>query len=186
MGPLGAGAKALAAYRQMTQDSAYQHPIPYADFDTDPYEAILLPGGHAPGMRQYLDSTVLQNKVLEFWRQGKLVGAICHGILVLTRTIDPQTGRSILYGHKVTALPLSLDRSNYLLSSRLLRRGVLTYSCYVEEEVRACLERSEDFSQGPSILAPYVVSDGNLITSRWSGDAALFSEGFAEALEHHT
>lgn len=59
LGPLGAGAKVLAAYRQMTQDPAYQHPIPYADFDTNQYEAILLPGGHAPGMRQYLDSTVL-------------------------------------------------------------------------------------------------------------------------------
>ena len=112
-----------------------------------------------------------------------LIGAICHGILVLARTIDPQTGRSVLFGHKVTALPLSLDRSNYLLNSRLLRRNTIAYSCYVEEEVRACLESPDDFSHGPSILVPYVVSDGNLITSRWSGEEALFSECFADALE---
>jgi putative intracellular protease/amidase len=34
-----------------------------------------------------------------------LIGAICHGVLVLARTIDPQTGRSLLFGHKVTAPP---------------------------------------------------------------------------------
>src|SRR3990170_178520 len=61
LGPLGAGAKAQAAYRQMTQDPAYQHPIPYAEIDPNRDQAILLPGGHAPGMRQYLDSPVLQN-----------------------------------------------------------------------------------------------------------------------------
>jgi putative intracellular protease/amidase len=183
LGPLGAGAKAVAAYRQMTQDPAYQHPIPYAEIDPDRYQAILLPGGHAPGMRQYWESPILQNKVLQFWQQGKLIGAICHGVLVLARTIDPQTGRSVLYGHKVTALPQSLDRSGYLLNSWLLRRGYLTYPCTVVEEVRACLERPEDLSNGRSVLVPYVVCDGNLITSRWSLDAALFSERFADALE---
>ena len=134
-------------------------------------------------MRQYLESSVLQRKVLQFWQQGKLIGAICHGVLVLARTIDPQTGRSVLYGHKVTALPKSLDRAGYLLDSWLLRRGYVMYSCCVAEEVRACLERPEDLSNGPSILTPYVVSDGNLITSRWYMDAELFSERFADEFQ---
>ncbi len=184
-GLLSAGAKARAAYQQMTEDSAYQHPIHYAEIDPDHDQAILLPGGHAPGNRQYLESPVLQSKVLQFWQQGKLIGAICHGVLVLARTIDPQTGRSVLYGHKVTALPKSLDRAVYLLDSWLVRRGYIMYSCCVAEEVRACLERPEDFSNGPSILAPFVVSDGNLITSRWYMDAELFSERFADELQHH-
>jgi putative intracellular protease/amidase len=182
-GLLSAGAKAQAAYRQMEQDPSYQHPIPYAEIDPDRYEAILLPGGHALGNRQYLESTILQSKALQFWQQGKLIGAICHGILVLARTIDPQTGRSILYGHKVTALPKSLDRAAYLLDSWLVKHGYLMYSCSVAEEVCSCLERPEDFSNGPSILDPYVVSDGNLITSRWYMDAEKFSERFADELQ---
>ncbi len=180
---LGVGTKAHAAYRQMLQDPAYQHPIPYAEIDPNQHEAILLPGGDTPRMRQYLESPVLQNKVLQFSQQGKLIGAICHGVLVLARTIDPQTGHSVLYGHKVTAVPRSLDRFGYLLDSWLLRRGYLVYSCYVAEEVRACLEHPEDFSNGRSILVPYVVSDGNLITARWYLDAELFAERFAQALE---
>ena len=183
LGPLGSGAKAVAAYRQMTQVPAYQHPIPYAEIDPDRCQALLLPGGHASGMRQYWESPILRSKVLQFCQQGKLIGAICHGILVLTRTIDPQTGRSVLYGRKVTAPSQSLDRMGYLLQSWLLRRSYLTYPNTVEAEVRACLERPEDYSHGPSVLVPYVVSDGNLITSRWFQDAHLFSERFAGDLE---
>ena len=127
-GLLSAGAKAQAAYRQMTQDPAYQRPIPYAEIDPERYQAILLPGGDTPRMRQYLESPVLRSKVLQFWQQSKLMSAICHGVLVLARTIDPRTGRSVLYGRKVTALPKSLDRTAYLLDTWLLKRGYLYYS----------------------------------------------------------
>jgi len=182
-GLLSAGAKAQAAYQQMTQDPFYQRPIPYAEIDPNQYEGILLPGGDAPRMRQYLESSILQNKVLQFCQQDKLIGAICHGALVLARTIDPQTGRSVLYGHKVTALPKSLDRLAYLLDSWLVKYGYIMYSCCVAEEVRACLKHPEDFYKGPSILVPYVVSDGNLITSRWYVEAELFASRFAEVLQ---
>jgi len=182
-GLLSASAKAQAAYREMSQDSAFQHPMLYDDIDPDQYQAILLPGGDGLRMRQYLESSLLQAKVLQFWRQGKLIGAICHGVLVLARTIDPQTGHSLLFGRKVTALPRSLDRAAFLSDSWLLKRGYIMYSDCVADEVRACLERPEDFATGPSILAPYVVSDGNLVTSRWYLDAELFAERFAEALE---
>jgi len=182
-GLLSAGAKAKAAFRQMEQDPSYQHPIPYAEIDPDRYQAILLPGGHALGNRQYLECTVLQNEVLQFWQKGKVIGAICHGVLVVARTIDPRTGHSVLYGHKVTAVPKSLDRAGYLLDTWLVRRGYVMYSSCVADEVRACLERPEDFSNGPSVLDPYVVSDGNLITSRWYMDAKKFAERFADELQ---
>jgi putative intracellular protease/amidase len=166
----------------MTQDNAYQHPILYSEIDPDRHIAILLPGGHASGVRQYLESTVLQSKVLQFWQQSKLLGAICHGVLVLARTIDPKTGHSILYGYKITATPHSLDRIGYLLNSRLLRRSYITYY----EEVRACLEHPEDFSNGSNLFKPYVVHEGNLITARYWHDAELFTERFADELQQRT
>jgi putative intracellular protease/amidase len=166
----------------MTEDQSYQHPIPYAEIDPDRYNALLLPGGDALRVRQYLESAELQSKTLRFWQQGKLIGAICHGILVLARTIDPQTGRSVLYGRKVTAIPKSLDRFVYLFDKWLVKHGYIMYSSCVAEEVRACLQRPEDFSAGPGILAPYVVSDGNLITSRWYMDADLFAGRFVDEL----
>ncbi len=59
------------------------------------------------------------------------------------------------------------------------------YPRCVAEEVRACLEHPEDFSIGPSLMKPYVVCDGNLITARWYLDAELFAERFADAFEQH-
>jgi len=47
-------------------------------------------------MRQYLGSPVLQAQVARFWALGRPVGAICHGVLVLARTRDAATGRSVL------------------------------------------------------------------------------------------
>ena len=40
---------------------------------------MILPGGHAPGMRQYLGSALVQHKVAEFWEFDRPIGAICHG-----------------------------------------------------------------------------------------------------------
>ncbi len=183
-GLITAGAKARSAYKKMTLDQSFQHPIPYAEIDPNRYNALILPGGDALRMRQYLESKELQSKVLQFWQQGKLIGAICHGVLVLTRTIDPQTGRSVLYGHKVTALPRSLDRFGHRIDSLVLKHGYIMYPSCVTDEVRACLEHSDDFIAGPGLLAPYVVADGNLITSRWYMDAELFAKRFVHELQH--
>jgi putative intracellular protease/amidase len=167
----------------MTGQPAFLHPIPYLELDTSLFDALVLPGGDGPGMRQYLESDVLRSKVLEFWQQNKLVGAICHGILVAARTVDPRTGRSILYGRKLTALPRRLDMAAYKLDSWLTRQGYIMYPKCVEDEVRDCLAEAEDFSVGRNPLSPHIVTDGNLVTARWYGEAEEFALQFADALE---
>jgi putative intracellular protease/amidase len=182
-GLLSASKHARVAYQQMTEDPAYQHPIPYAAIEPDHYQAILLPGGDGLRVRQYLDSKVLQAKVLHFYQQGKLIGALCHGVLVLARTIDPQTGHSVLYRHKVTATPRSLDRFVYFIDSQLIKHGYIMYPQCVADEVRACLKSQQSFSTGKGLFTPYTVVDGNLVTARWYLDAELFAERFTEALQ---
>ncbi len=182
-GLLSASSSVQAVYQEMTEDPGYQRPILWGEIDASGYQALLLPGGDGPGVRQYLDSARLRNKVLDFWQQGKLIGALCHGMLVLARTIDPQTGHSVIYGHKVTAVPSSLDRFAYLMDSWFLKRGYVMYSRCVADEVLGCLEDPEHMSSGPSLFKPYVVCDGALVTSRWYLDAQLFSERFIEQLE---
>jgi len=116
-GQLGAKPEAIAAYRALEEDEAFRHPIPYERIDPRAYDVLLLPGGHAKGMRQYLESKIVQNTALEFFKRDKVVGAICHGVLVLARTIDPETGRSVLYGRKLTGLTKRLERAGYYLTS---------------------------------------------------------------------
>ena len=175
-GRLGAKPDAIAAYRELEQQEAFQHPIPYDAIESGRYDLLLLPGGHAKGMRQYLESNVVQQKALEFMQQSKLVGAICHGVLVLARTIDPETQRSVLYGRKLTGLTKRLERTGYYLTSWRLGEYYRTYPEYVEDEVTGVLKERSDFCRGGSITKPFVVEDGNLITARYPADAHLFAQ----------
>ena len=182
-GRLGAKPDAIAAYRELEKTEAFRHPIPYESIDTQEYDLLLLPGGHAKGMRQYLESKVVQDKALEFFKQDKVVGAICHGVLVLARTVDPETGRSVLYGRKLTGLTKRLERAGYYLTSWRLGDYYRTYPEYVEDETVKALEQSSDFVHGGSIRKPFVVEDGNLITARYPEDAHLFAQRLLDRLE---
>ena len=96
-GQLGAEPDAIVAYHKMIESPAFQKPRSWLDLDSTQFDGLILPGGHAPRMRQYLGSEALQDQVLRFWKTGKPVGAICHGVLVLARTIDPVTQKSVIY-----------------------------------------------------------------------------------------
>ncbi len=108
---LRANGDARTAYAQMLESAEYRHPIAWTDARLDDVDALLLPGGHrARGMRSYIDSKVLQELVVEAFRRGMLVAAICHGVLLAARSVDGSTGHSVLHGRKTTALTWDLER----------------------------------------------------------------------------
>ena len=150
-GQLGAGAGALDFYREMQSEDAFRSPLAWGDIRPDEFDGLVLPGGHAPRMRQYLGSDVLRAKVAEYWALERPVGAICHGVLVLARTVDPTTGRSLLYGRRTTCLPKYMERSAFLATAWRLGRYYRTYPEYVEDEVRAALRDPADFVRGPRV-----------------------------------
>ncbi|HEX3842584.1 MAG TPA: type 1 glutamine amidotransferase domain-containing protein [Acidimicrobiales bacterium] len=146
-----------SAYAELLRAPAFTQPIAWADIDSD-FDGLLLPGGHrARGMRQYLESTVLQEVVVSAFREGKPVAAICHGVLLAARSVDPATGRSVLYGRKTTALTWALERRAWSLAriSRFWDPGY--YRTYreepgqsvgfmsVQQEVTRALACPEDF-----------------------------------------
>ena len=143
-------------------------------------------------MRQYLGSEVLREQVRAFWELGRPVGAICHGVLVLARTHDTGTGRSVLAGRRTTCLPKYMERSAYLLTAWRLGRYYRTYPAYVEEEVIAALASPDQFEVGPQTRlkrgtetddsAAFVVEDGNYVSARWPGDSWLFARKVLERL----
>ena len=100
------------AYARLIEDARFQRPMRWDEVSSDRFDGLILPGGHrARGMRAYLESPLVQQLAIAFFREGKPVGAICHGVLVLARTIDPASGRSVLWGRKTTALTWRLERS---------------------------------------------------------------------------
>lgn len=186
-GQLGAEPEAKAYYRELERAPEFLQPIRWRAIDDDDYDALLLPGGHAAGMRQYLGSTELQEKVMRFWRSGKPVAAICHGVLVLARAMDPETSRACLASYRTTCLPKYMERTAYMSTFWKVGRYYRTYPAYVEDEVRASLDRPEEqFVRGPLSLfskgrehddsAAFVVEDGKYVSARWPGDAYLLAK----------
>ena len=53
-GQLGAEPEPKRFYARLTESKAFAHPIGWSDIEPAAFDALLLPGGHAPGMRQYL------------------------------------------------------------------------------------------------------------------------------------
>ena len=186
-GQLGAEPEAKAFYRELEGAPAFTRPILWSDIDPDACAAMLLPGGHAPGMRQYLEGETLFDRVATFAKSGKPLAAICHGVLVLARAKDPATGRSVLATRTTTCLPKYMEKTAWMLTGWKLGSYYRTYPEYVEDEVKRALDDAgKQFERGPRVLtkkgtrdddsAAFVVEDGSYVSARWPGDAYLFAK----------
>lgn len=192
-GQLGARPDALACYRELEQAEAFVRPRRWRDLDPAAFDGLVLAGGHAPGMRQYLGSELVQRQVAAFWRTGRPVAAICHGVLVAARAIDEATGRSVLHPHRTTCLPKRMERAAFWLTAWRLGRYYRTYPAYVEDEVRAALASPAQLERGPRTLVArgtidddrpaFVVEDGRYVSGRWPGDAFLLAKRLISRLE---
>ena len=118
---LRANKDARRAYREMLSSPEFQNPSSWAEATLDGIDGLLLPGGHrARGMRSYIDSETLHRLVVDAFGRGVIVAAICHGVLLAARSVDPRTGHSVLYGRRTTALTWALERNAWRLT-RLTR-----------------------------------------------------------------
>lgn len=149
---------AVAAYDDLVRSDGFLRPKAWDAVDLDAVDALLLPGGHrARGMQPYLESPVLQAMVVSGFRRRMPMAAVCHGVLVAARSIDPEHGRSVLHGRRTTALTWSLERRAWSLSRLTRFWDPHYYRTYREEpgqpsgymsvqhEVTRALARPEDF-----------------------------------------
>jgi putative intracellular protease/amidase len=195
-GQLGAEKEPIRFYREMEQAESFRKPIDYSSIAPGTFDALFLPGGHAPGMRQYLGSELLQSRIAAFWALGRPVGAICHGVLVLARARDERSGKSVLGGRRTTCLPAYMERTAYFLTAWKLGRYYRTYDLYVEDEVRSAVGAEGEFVRGPRTLmargtdeddrAAFVVEDGNYVSARWPGDAYAIARKMLALLDRAT
>ena len=146
------------AYAQMRVDAQYTKPLRYSQLRVEDFDAMLLPGGHAKGMREYLESAELQTFVANFFDADKPVAAVCHGVVLAARSISPKTGKSVLHGRKTTALTWKLENSGWMITKYFARfwdpgyyrtygeePGEVAGYRGVQQEVTRALARPEDF-----------------------------------------
>jgi protease I len=185
---LRANADARGDYKEMKQSPEFKNPISYEAMRTRTFDALLLPGGHAPGMKVYLESTLVQAKVVEMAQANKPIGAICHGVLVAARSRTAE-GRSVLFGRKVTALTKPQELFAWRLTRGWLGDYYRTYpATTVEDEVKTSLASPEDFDRGPMAILRdraanlnrgFTVRGGCFLFARWPGDAHRFGNELA-------
>jgi putative intracellular protease/amidase len=184
-GLLGAREEPIAFYREMERAPEFVSPVAWPTCDAKNFDALFLAGGHAPGMKQYLGSEVVQRLTSAFFAADKPIAAICHGVLVAARS-KRADGKSVLYGRRTTCLPKYMERSAYLATFWRRGRYYRTYPEYVEDEVRAALASPDAFERGPRELSKrgtrdddshaFVVDDGNYVSARWPGDGYLIGK----------
>lgn len=189
-GTLRAEPEAVSFYREMEASPPFQNPISYADIRPGSFGALLLPGGHDKGMREYLESPLLQAAVAHFFDQGKPVAAICHGTLLAARARSERTGQSVLRGRKTTGLTRNQEKVAYWLTRAWLGDYYRTYPTYMADELVCNLAAPTDYSRGPGFPIPFgrdsdknlkpgfTVRDGNYLSARWPGDAYKFAREF--------
>jgi protease I len=190
-GILRADSNGRQAYAEMLASHEFAHPRRYVDIRVDDFDGLVLPGGHAAGMKPYLESPVLQAFVAAAFEAGRPVGAICHGVVLASRSKSAR-GRSVLYGRRTTALTRVLELTAWALTAPYLGRYYRTYPTTVQQEVSAALASPADFLTGPLALARdspsrpdigFTSLDGSYLSARWPGDAHRFAHDFASLLD---
>jgi len=113
-----ANGDARKAYKAMLADPHYRAPPRWDSVNASEFDGLVLPGGHrARGMREFLESEMLQRLVASFFEEQKPVAAVCHGVLLAARSISGRTGRSVLCGYRTTALTWAFERSAWKVAS---------------------------------------------------------------------
>jgi putative intracellular protease/amidase len=188
---LRADARARRAHVAMAASEAFRTPLSYADIDPAAYDGLMLPGGHAKGVREYLDNATLQRAVAAFFAADKAVGAICHGVVLAARSVSA-SGRSVLHGRRTTALTWDLERAAWNVSrwaGRWWDRDY--YRTYVEApgepvgyrsveaEVTRALAAADDFCNVPADAAQRWRKTGGLLrdTPRDASPAFVVRDG---------
>lgn len=181
----------LATYLRMTSEPAFHQPLAYAALAGAAFDALLIPGGHHQGVKTLLESPLAQAAVVAAFKQHKPVAAVCHGVLLLARSIDPETGKSVLHGRKTTALTKTLELAGWNMTRLWLGDYYRTYPVTVEDEVKAVLAAPDDFKAGGPLpirdrknlrQLGFVVRDRNYLSARWPGDCHRFSQELLQML----
>lgn len=185
---LRANKVARAAHLAMSQDSNFLNPVSFDSLKPSDFSGLILPGGHASGMIEYLEDEVLQRFVADFFdhKSGNTstqnlpnldhppIGAICHGVILAARSTSKISGRSALFGRKTTALTWTQELAAQNLTRFTRFWDPLYYRTYsessdeakgywsVESEVKRAIKNDSDFLQVPSNIEDYKTKTNNI------------------------
>jgi protease I len=95
---------AVDACEEMQSSQLFSEPLKYSDINEHYFDALLLPGGHDKGVREYLESQVLQTCVVNFFVAKKLLPQF---------VMEWYWRQKVLIQHQISLLFMSTKRLHY-------------------------------------------------------------------------
>ncbi|HGQ7767868.1 TPA: type 1 glutamine amidotransferase domain-containing protein [Pseudomonas aeruginosa] len=147
--------------------SLLENSLPLIEVSSADYAAIFLPGGHGT-MFDLPDDQTLAALIQAFWREKKVVAAVCHGPAGLLGARDEQ-GNPLVAERKVSAFSNEeedaaglTDAMPFLLETRIRELGGLY--------------------EGAPKFEPYAVTDGRLVTGQNPMSSKLVAQMTIQAI----
>lgn len=141
------------------------------DISVGDFDSIVVVGGQGP-MFTFKEEIGLQEKFKEFYRQGKISAALCHGVSLLLYLND-DGGEPLVKDKKMTGF--TNEEEDYV--DKMVGQKVMPFR--IEDEAKklgAQFEKAEAFK-------PFAVKDGNLITGQQQNSGQETAKKIIEALE---
>ena len=151
----GATGSVVKSYDEMTETPEFKSPLSWKSegFSLDSYTLVFLPGGHEKGVRQVIDSEKVHELLVDFFPKTKkpgkkVVGAVCHGVMVLSSSKDKE-GNSVIRDCVTTALPTRFEQTAYWGTRLVLGDYYKTYGACsenVQESVSYFTTKEDPFA----------------------------------------
>lgn len=95
--------------QELLDGPEWDNPVRFTDIDMSRYDAIVLVGGPGSAL-DMVGNPNIHRVVLEAYKSGKVIAALCYTVGCLAFTRNPERGnKSIIYGRTVVAHPAAWD-----------------------------------------------------------------------------
>lgn len=95
--------------KELVDSDEWAHPVKFEDATMEGYDAIVLTGGLG-AMIDMCNCWELHRLIMEAYKGGKIVAALCYAVSTLVFLRDPENDyKSIIYGKRITAHPRAWD-----------------------------------------------------------------------------
>lgn len=149
-----------------------------SEIDVNNFDAIIVAGGQAP-MFTFENANTLQEKFVEFYEQGKIVCALCHGVAVL-KYAKLSNGEHLAKGKTVTGFANVEEdfADNAVWEYGMLERDRNVMPWRIEDAMK---EIGANYIQA-GLWKGFAIRDGNLITGQQNFSGSETAKLVIEAL----
>lgn len=99
----------LDRVNEILETGEWDNPIKTSDANMDDYDALVMVGGAGSAL-DIAGNMEVHNLVLQAYKQGKIIGALCYAVAALAFTRDPDNNyKSVIFNKNVTAHPHPWD-----------------------------------------------------------------------------